>query len=389
MDQIAQFHRHLITPPTNKIEVSNWNVTLDKHEKKDYKASFYALLDYINPELRKKFGNTDQTEFKVPHGSIIVDVKLVEDRIEVNAPFIQLPDTNVIPILRKIAEINFWPLSLATIRLKDQSLEFYYQCKLSAFEPYKIYYLLKEICDTGDRYDDYFTLKHGAKRIYEPIITPYSKEIAEKTWDQTYSYINEALEYISYFDGKRWYDFSFDIVATTIFKIEYYACPQGNTRNELEDAVIYLLNNQNSLHDRISNGKKALLKIKERGKEVFIADLYQTEVFIPYKHRLPLSNLQEQFQSPLDQSSSHLSNGNYVAASLNVLYNFLYEMYYYSLPNDVYNLMVNALLKSSGKSWNESASILLEAMKDIVTNNIQSGMSKKPKKGFFASLFGN
>src|ERR1043165_9768279 len=136
MNQIPKFHRTLTGGVANKMEVSYWNVALDTHQNKDYKASFYALMDYIDPQLRKKFGNDDQTYFEVPHGSIVVHIKLVEDRIEIHAPFIELPETNAVPVLRKITEINFTPLNLAAIRLKGNFLEFHYSCKMSAFEPY-------------------------------------------------------------------------------------------------------------------------------------------------------------------------------------------------------------------------------------------------------------
>lgn len=387
MNKTPSFHRSLLGSTTSKIQFAYWDAVLDTYQKKDYKASFYALLDYINPEIRKKFANNDQTDFKIPHGSIVVHIKLTDDQLEINAPFIQLPDNQVVPVLRKVAEINFSPLNLAAIRLKENNLEFYFQSKLSMCEPYKMYYLLKEICQTGDTYDDYFTVKHGAKRLQEPMITPYKSSQAEAAWNQTRAYIDEALEYLNYFDSKRWYEFSYDIIAVTLFKIDYYAVPQGHIRNEIENAINGLFGH-GSLHERLSSAKKTLLSIKERGKEAFIEDLYEAEIFVPYKSSLELANVQEKWNNTFQSASKDLTSGNHQSAALLLLYNFFYTLYYYSLPADLHTFMINTLESASGKAWDESAQILFNATKDIV-NGTMTPANVTKKKSFLSSLFGN
>ena len=383
--QAPKFHRSFLGLAQNKTDVSYWDITLDAYNKKEYKASFYALLDYINPQLRKKFGNADQNYFEIPHGSIVIKIQLLEDQIEIHAPFLQLPSTNVVPILRKTAEINFSPLNLATIRLREEHLEFYFQCKLSTCEPYKMYYVLQEICHTGDTYDDYFTVRYGATSLQKPMIVPYSAQQAQQAWNYTYSYIDEALGYVNYFDSKRWYEMSYDILVIALLKIDYYASPQGHTRNEIEEAITYI-RSQNTVYDKTHNCKNILLKIKERGKEAFITDLYQSEIFIPYKSTLPLSRIQDTWKDEFQRALKELDKNDHMSATLTIMFNFLYTFYNHFLPENVHSLMVNAMEKASGKTWNESSKILFEAMKDIMNGNIQT-ISKR--KGFLASLFGN
>ncbi|MGB4773626.1 MAG: hypothetical protein WBP45_00505 [Daejeonella sp.] len=394
MNQTPKFHQPLAGLNTSNFEFSNWKIAVDAYQEKDYKKSFYTLMDYINPELRKKFGNAEQTYFEVPHGSIVVHIKLVDDQIEVHAPFLQLPETNVIPILRKVAELNFSPLNLAAIRLKDQFLEFYFQCKLNTCEPYKMYYLLKEICMTGDTYDDYFTVKHHAKRIQDPKVTPYSTIQAEQAWTQTCSYIDEAMEYVSYFDGKRWYQYSSEILALALLKIEHYASPQGIIKNELEDAVDYLYTH-NTLQDKIKSSKKALMKIKERGKEAFIADLYRAETFVAFKTACSLVDRQKVWEPRLQQATEELNSNNYMGVVFNLMNSFYDSSFYNTIPADLDNFINNLLENASGKDWKEAAEILVIGMKSIVSGNIQA--VQKPvaapvaasKGGFFSKLFGN
>lgn len=60
---------------------------------------FIWLLDYIDPELRSKFGNAEGTEFAVPHGSIMVYLRLEGDQLNITAPFLLLPEKGRIPLL--------------------------------------------------------------------------------------------------------------------------------------------------------------------------------------------------------------------------------------------------------------------------------------------------
>ena len=45
--------------------------------------------------------------------------------------------------------------------LKKDRLAFEYTCPLALANPYKIYYILQEICNTGDKYDDEFETSSG------------------------------------------------------------------------------------------------------------------------------------------------------------------------------------------------------------------------------------
>ncbi len=405
MNQTPKFHLPLAGLTTSKVDVSYWKTTVDAYQNKDYKASFYALLDYIDPQLRKKFGNADQTSFEVPHGSIVVTIKLVNDRIEVNAPFLQLPETNTIPVLRKIAELNFSPLNLSSIGLQENNLAFSFQCKLNTCEPYKMYDVLKEICQTGDKYDDYFTVKHKAKRLQEPKIVAYSSEQAEQAWMQTCAYIDEAMEYATYFESKRWYEFSSEIVALALLKIEHYASPQGTIKNELEDAVDYLYGH-GSTQDKINSCKKVLQKIKENGKEAFIADLYKAEIFVPFKSTSTLADRQKTWEGRVQTATEELNATNYMGATLTVLTTLYYSSFYVNIPIDLNSFINSMLEKASDKEWKEAAQILVDGMKSIMAGNLQSQVAEAVPQaaaapaptpsltstlvgGFFSKLFGN
>jgi hypothetical protein len=61
---------------------------------------------------------------------------------------------------------------------------------------------------------------------------------------------------------------------------------------------------------------------------------------------------------------------------------FLDLVFKYLIPAKIMQHIEEALLESSDKSWAASAKTLLDAMEDIVNDNI-----KDKKKGFFGSFF--
>ncbi|MCS2764330.1 hypothetical protein NXV33_01470 [Bacteroides thetaiotaomicron] len=83
MKQTLSFHSPIIASTQSKVDVEAFEKSTDAFEKGEHLQSFYLLLDYIDPELRSKFGNAEGTEFAVPHGSIMVYLKLEGDQLNI------------------------------------------------------------------------------------------------------------------------------------------------------------------------------------------------------------------------------------------------------------------------------------------------------------------
>lgn len=57
MKQTLSFHSPIIASTQSKVDVEAFEKSTDAFEKGERLQSFYLLLDYIDPELRSKFGN--------------------------------------------------------------------------------------------------------------------------------------------------------------------------------------------------------------------------------------------------------------------------------------------------------------------------------------------
>lgn len=371
MKQILTFTPSTIASTATKINVEAFDASVEAFEKKEYLQSLYSLLDYVDGEFRTKYGNKQGTDFSIPHGSIVVNVKIENEEVKIMAPFVALPEKGRIPVLRQVAGLNFNDMNLARILLKEDKLFFEYSCPLALAEPYKIYYVLEEICRTGDKFDDEFETKFGTQRIYEPKVTPYEPETLNTVYDVIQFSCKECMDAVKYFEPGRQFGYMWNVIDSTLLKILYYAHPQGQLLNDMDKAVREMDREDIPLPEVVDNGKGIIARLQAMTKEQLAENLYYVETFIPSKRRSNLKNIQENFESTYDKASAALESGNNMACCLMIIYKF-YEMYYYNnVQDDINAVVVKAMTKASAKSFEEAAPILHEAMDDIMEDNLE------------------
>ena len=86
MKQALTFTPPILSSTESKLNVEAFDASVEAFENHEYLKSFYALLDYINGDFRTKYGNVQGNEFHIPHGSIIVNIKLDEEKLCITAP---------------------------------------------------------------------------------------------------------------------------------------------------------------------------------------------------------------------------------------------------------------------------------------------------------------
>ena len=387
MKQMLTFHPSTIASTASKMNVDAFDVSVDAFDKKEYMQTFNALLDYVNPEIRTKFGNKEGTEFQIPHGSIMVFLKIENDILKMTAPFLNVPEKGKIPLLRQIAGLNFNGMDLAQIVLKDNQLSFEYSCPMALVEPFKLYYILEEICATGDKYDDEFSTKFGATRLYEPQVTPYNEELLNQVYGVIQQTCTECLEAIKYFESNRKFGNAWNILACTLYKILYYAHPQGQLLNDLNKAVREHDRNDIPLPEIDMQTKKFVEKLQAITKEQLAEDLYFVETFIPAKRRSNLKNIQENFEDDYKKAGSYLDQDDHMACSMIITYNFYHMYHYNNLQDDVNDVIVWAMKKASALPWEEAAPILYNAMEKIMNDDLTIDDDEEENTGFDMSSY--
>lgn len=365
MNNIPNFYKNLWGDLQGNLDTSIWTSVTQAWNEKRYIDTFYGLLDYVNPSLRNTYGDPSQTEFNIPHGSVVVSISLKNEIIDIKCPLVDISEATRIPLLRKVAELNFYPLALAQIGLASNQLSFQYSTTLDTCEPYKMYYVLKEICQTADRYDDEFREKFKAKNLVEPNVRHISAEEINMAWAHTNEIIIETFTYLTYFDSQRWFGSSLDFLVIALKRIDLCVQVQGFLKNEVERIITDLCNNNINITERIQTGRKFLAQLQEMGKEAFANNLYQTETFIPEKWRTSGEQVKSSIQNALTQTQKFHNEKNHIGSCIESLY-CIYDLFYKNnMDHAVNNVFIGALTNASGKSWQEASGILLNGLQTI------------------------
>lgn len=366
MNTSPSFYHSALGTTANKMNVGYWPKVLEAYDNGNFKESITGILKYIDPDLAAKTGNADQTEFNIPHGSVVVSIKIQNDQLHVEAPFVKLQDGPLVPLLRQVSELNFHPLMMTKIILHNEDqLTFHFSSPLGMCEPYKVYDALREICVNADKYDDLFIEKFKAARMREPQIQRFTPDQLEKTWQTIQEYITEAEDYVAYFEGKRWDAFLYDVFQILLMKIDFYVSPQGYLRTELENAIADLMG-RDPYQDRIHRAKTFLQKLKNYNKEEFLSDIYIIETFVPYKYSFNLQNTRNNFKNGYETAQNEIKKADYLGATLTLLKDF-YSLFYYNMVDETpRNLITSALERAGGTEWKDAAEILMEAMETIM-----------------------
>lgn len=375
------------------VDVAYWQTVLDLYDRKQLKESTIGLLRYANPVMFEKYGSADKTRFEFPHGSVILKVNITDKIFSVDAPFLQIPEQNAVPLLRQVAELNFYPLKLSSIKLNGNQLWFHYECPIETCEPYKIWDVLYEICIDADTYDDEFIEQFNAKRIYEPKIKKMSDDQVEQAYTHLIQMINEAIDYTNFFYFKRWDYFCWDIAAITLFKIDQHIAPQGNLRNELERQIDYIMKSKDPHQQRTSSALSFFEKIKNTPAHKIKQDIYSVETFISPRRRATHETLVNAMKGTYERATDEYNKKDDIACTLSVMYIYYYILFYYNFEDKYFNEIHNALKQASGKSWTDAALILYPSLQRIMLNNVAentnlSNNEGKKSGGFFSKLFG-
>ncbi len=366
MNIAPTFFRSPLGSTRSKINTSNWDKVLDDYNNGRYADILVSLLNYVNPELVGKYGNPEKNKFEIPHGSVVVKIYQTDKEIKVEAPFLDISDSIKVPIMRQVTQLNFYPLMLVKIVLDDaDKLNFMVDVPLELAEPYKLYDIFREICINADRYDDEFITKFKAKWIQEPQIQRFSGSELEDIWTKVQLIIDEAFQYISFFETKGGSAYTYDVLKSTFEKIDYYISPQGFLRTEFENNIVDL-DSQAPFNDKMFRAKEFLKKLKEFDKEKFLEDIYKADVFIPYKFKSNIDDVRKNFQYAYDTSKDEISKRSFTGAFYTMYCEFLRLFYYNNVEDDLADLVVDALEKSAQKSWEEASGILREAFDTIM-----------------------
>ncbi len=347
----------------SKIDRDLYRSCVKLYDAGKFEESFRLFMNYVNREMAEKY-EIDNNHWRLPHGSMMVDITVTPDRLDITAPFVKLPEQRLAPVLRRVLDINTNVLTLALIKLDDDGLFFNYSCPMSLAEPFKIYGIINEICMNGDSYDDEFVEEFGAIPMAEKQVEYLSQDRVDKAWDLYHSLLDEAMEYDRYFSSKRWHGLSVDVLGCALMKIDYTLAPQGYLRTRLEKSISVLWS-----QGRVEEIASRLRKDMEFGtleKEKFTRDFYRTTFFMHAKRSMDMDGCQKNMAQRYDWARQDRQHNSSIGVVLNYYYACYDSLYKYFVPHKLEREMTSTLAKCSNRPWVEAAELAWSSFQKIM-----------------------
>ncbi len=358
-----------------------YDKSIDLYGEEQYVEAFHTLLDHLNPEFRTKYGNAEGTEFHLPHGSIVVNVRLDDRMMYIDADFLHLPAKGRVAMLRQVADMNINRLLLPRFTKEGDRLKMEYHCPLEETHPHKIVNILQNICRVGDKYDDEFCTKFGATRCYEPRVTPYPAETVDRIYEAIQSLVRATLDAVKEYNDQRRYGYSWNVIDTTFYQISYFAQPQGQLANDLDKAVEDM-DEELPVAELVMKGMAFLEKLLAMPKEKLAEDLYFVDTLVSIKGPSSLQNVQENMKDVYEEATAAMQNKDFERAAVRICYKF-YEAYFYNdMQDDLNVIFVKALREAAEQPMEKAAEILWNALDKVMDGEIE----EDDDPGFFSGV---
>lgn len=395
MKKTFSYVERLLEDTATTMDFNAYDTSREFFENKRYIESIHSIIDFFNPELRFKydnglskpaekpekksflasiFGSNKPREygsgrsFTIPHGSIILNVEITDTELNVSAPFLLVPrDSKRIPLLRRVCELNLSQLDLVHLVLQGDELYYKFSCPLELAHPHKIQYMFREVCLNGDKYDDEFVTKFGAKRLYTPIVSQFPEKELKRVIQGIRDTCRETIEVINEFEDERKYGIAWHCLAIGLFKISYFVRPQGVLDNELDEAVRNAWDDDGDTPVQVREGKEFLQKLLDRSDDELRASIYKVEIMCSPRRASDIGNLRANLAEPFESALKAYSSDSQECTIRSLL--MIYRVYFYNdLQHDVDQIFTSILKKSANKSFGEAANILIKGLKVVMGN---------------------
>jgi len=384
---LPKFQRPLKDSNDPKTSVSYWDKALDAFDDKKYKDALIHTLNYMNSTLLEGVDTNGDFTIERGQGSAMIQLEVTGNEFKVNAPFLKITDkTNKIALLRKVGEVNFSPLTLAQIHLKDDTLWFGYDMPLSLCQPFKVYDVLRDVCVYADDYDDEFVEKYKASFYQDAKTTPLTPENQLKAWQQIEDVLKDYQNYSEFFKEKRWDNFQWDLIVISILKLVNMPYVHGTLRTKLQEYVSNMFNGDIDFKFRIDKGTNFMKKLCAMTKEEYFKNIYNADAMVSLKWRSSTEIIQDNMKNRENIVTNYVKDRDNFALCYYLQFSFLHVVYSYNLEEGQLNAIYDVLESVSGLDPVAAAPKLLATYNGLL-NGTATPVRKSAKKGLFSKLF--
>ena len=112
------------------------------------------------------------------------------------------------------------------------------------------------------------------------------------------------------YEAERKYGYSWNVIDIALYKISYFAQPQGQLMNDLDKAVDDM-DKELPVAELVTKGKAFLERLLAMPREELARDLYFVDTLVSAKRRSSLNNVQENFKEVYKEAADAIEAENY------------------------------------------------------------------------------
>ncbi|MFN3605301.1 MAG: hypothetical protein ACK4UJ_11390 [Leptonema sp. (in: bacteria)] len=378
LNQIVNISYHpVLVEQKSHINYKYWDTIYNfyyDNKQKNNVEYFYHLLHYINKnfsipkELEVPFSKT------FGHGTAKIKIYFNSEIYNLYSPFVKIKsDSLIVPLLRKISEVNFGQLTLAQIFLKGDHLYFYYEDSMENNDPHKVFSIIDEICYYSDYYDNYFIEKMNVEFAEKPDVKHLLPDELQKIYNQYLEILNEAFEYYEIFKNINYYNNIKNIFLISLLKIHYLLQPQGTLRIEIDNLITQLLqNSKKDIKELVEESYPHLENLKNLSKEKFKEYFYKVDFFLFPLKKANLKTAQSFLKDYYQILADWFQKEYYTDCTTYGILNLLDFLDRYYVEEDIKLYLDSILKESAKKDWKTSATIIFDCYNKILQNSIPS-----------------
>ncbi len=383
---MPDYKRPLTTSSEPTVDVSFWNEAIDAFDEKEFRKAAIATVNYINPNLLKDIDTEQDIDITQMQGTAEIQLKITKDTFSVKAPFLRITDkTNKVALLRRVSEINFSPLTLPQIYLRNNELWFEYEMHIDLSQPNKVYDILREVCVYADDYDNMFIENYHASFYKEPSIVPLTDTAKEVVWKHIQEILQQYKDYSAFFKEKRWDEFEWDITVISLLQISNMPYVHGKLRTDIQEYVGNLFNVDLDFTFRKEKGTNFMKELCAKSQEDIMKDIYLAEQFISLRWRSSEQIIKDWAKNRLETVEKYEKDDSNFNLSYYLEFQFLKLIYDYNIEKKYLDAIHDVLEEVSGLEPNIARPKLTKVFYQFLNGEINDPTTKK-KKGFFSNL---
>jgi hypothetical protein len=324
-----------------KATVAKWADADNLFKEKKYTESIQAFFEYLKDATVDNvtfIQNGEEASFQFLQGSKIVRGTIQKHKIKAEVSIAKMPNPGV-AIMRRLLNQNF-NLSYSRYALHNDVLCMRMDSDVSAANPSKLYYGLKELATNADKQDD--LLVQDFTQL-ETIDTEHIIDLDEKEKEVKYTFlqqwIKEVLDIVANIDFEKMQGGISYLILSLLYKIDFLIIPEGKLKRELDEIyIIYFKKDGRSTLEKSRDMLEALKKVQAKTNEEVYPYLFHSKSTFSIVAPTVYKNVAESIHKANENSIWYKDNNYPKFCNEVIAYGIGYAQYSFSIPKALTDL---------------------------------------------------